>query len=70
MKTKYRFYPEGHTYDGGSISVSTLIGKYQEYTCADIENIRNKGFNFKLTPLSESIKKYVNYLILKSENDI
>ena len=30
MKTKYRFYPEGHTYDGGSISVSTLIGKYQE----------------------------------------
>ncbi|MDF9827295.1 ADP-L-glycero-D-manno-heptose 6-epimerase [Ereboglobus sp. PH5-10] len=41
-----------------------LRGKYQYYTCADISKLRASGYEKPLTPLSESVRDYVqNYLV-------
>ena len=47
-----------------------LIGKYQEYTKADIDSLRKVGFDYEFLPISESVKKYVDYLVLKNEINI
>jgi ADP-L-glycero-D-manno-heptose 6-epimerase len=47
-----------------------LIGKYQEHTKADINAIRKHGFNYHFPSISDSIKKYINYLLIKNEDDI
>ena len=40
-----------------------LRGKYQYCTCADISKLRAAGYTKPLTPLSESVRDYVqNYL--------
>lgn len=39
-----------------------LIGKYQEYTKADIANLRTAGFQDDFMKLEDSLVKYVNYL--------
>lgn len=49
---------------------SKLIGKYQEYTKADIKNIRNEGFKYVFPPLADSINDYVNYLMKKNNYDL
>lgn len=55
-------------YDGVNIEFipfpEDLRGKYQEYTCANINKLRSVGYENKFTPLEEGIKEYVE--ILKS----
>ncbi|NTU58326.1 MAG: ADP-glyceromanno-heptose 6-epimerase [Chlorobiaceae bacterium] len=41
----------------------TIRENYQYYTCADSGNLRNAGFNERMTPLEEGVQDYVrNYL--------
>ena len=37
----------------------TLRAKYQYYTCADITRLRQSGYQDALTPLTESVRDYV-----------
>jgi len=45
-----------------------LIGKYQEYTKADIKKIRNEGFRYVIPPLADRINDYVTYLMEKGNH--
>lgn len=41
-----------------------LRSKYQYYTCADIEKLRNTGYQEEITPLEDAVTDYVeNYLL-------
>ena len=39
-----------------------LIGSYQNYTCADIRNLRNLGYKNKFTDLEKGISEYIKIL--------
>lgn len=43
-----------------------LMGKYQYYTCANIEKLRSVGYNQDFYTLEEGIDEYVNSFMMKS----
>ena len=50
LKKKYITFPKN------------LIGSYQNYTCADLYNLKKIGYSNKFTKLEIGIKKYINHL--------
>ena len=44
-----------------------LVGKYQDYTCADMKKYEHVVPNFKMTPFSEAVQEYVLQYLLKGE---
>ena len=44
------------------ITFKNLIGSYQNYTCADLGNLKKIGYSNKFTKLEIGIKKYINHL--------
>ncbi|TGM94109.1 ADP-glyceromanno-heptose 6-epimerase [Leptospira levettii] len=45
----------------------SLKGKYQYYTCADMEKLTKAGYPFGFTNLQDSIKEYVRFLSLEAK---
>ena len=43
----------------------TLRAKYQYYTCADIAKLRQSGYQDALTPLTESVRDYVQGYLMR-----
>ena len=43
----------------------TLRAKYQYYTCADITKLRQSGYQDALTPLTESVRDYVQGYLMR-----
>ena len=39
-----------------------LVGKYQNYTCADMNSVKEIGFNYKMKSLEEGVMSYLDYL--------
>lgn len=42
-----------------------IAGQYQNYTCADISNLRTLGFESKFTTLEEGVREYVQRYLMR-----